>query len=265
MHCSLLSGEIKITDMFWFFKKRHSGEDSNDAQIKAEERFRRLKKCRFKSEAGDNYSVELHRNRLVMELFKKNLFAWCSSSFFSVSDFTVEADFSFDTKDSYSSCGIIFRKGSEFNYYYFLVSNRGYFRVDCVFNGKPVPLIEWTPLCEKIESDVSVKVVALGGYFNFYVNSEKVSSVHDETIGQGDVTFCCQNYDETDNTVVSLKRFLVNSISTDVETAYSEETDIKPAQKYNLPTLSILVAKRSTICQKTLDFLILSLSYSEYL
>jgi tetratricopeptide (TPR) repeat protein len=220
--------------MFWFFKKRHSNENSNDAGIKAEERFSRLKKCRFKSEAGDNYSVELHRHRLVMELFKKNLFAWCSSSFFSVTDFTAEADFSFDTKDSYSSCGIIFRKGSEFNYYYFLVSNRGYFRVDCVFNGKPLPLVEWTPLIEKVERDASVKVVALGGYFNFYVNGEKVCSIHDETIGQGDITFCCQNYDETDTAVVSLKSFLVNSIGTDVETAYSEETDIKPAQKYNL-------------------------------
>ena len=97
-----------------------------------------------------------------------------------------------------------------------------------------MPLIEWTPLSSPAGIEISVKVVGLGGYFNFYVNSEKICSLHDEIIGRGDITFCCQNYDESDSSEISLKRFLVNSVSFDIESEYSDEKDRSADQKYNL-------------------------------
>ena len=220
--------------MFWFFKKKDNYEPGEAVEKRAEEKFVRLKKCRFKNETGSAYTTEIRKHELIFRLLKKNLFAWCESSFFSCTDFTAEADFSFDTDDSYSSAGIIFRKGSDYNYYYFLVSDKGYFRVDCVFNGKPMPMIEWTPLSSSIGQDVSIKVTGLGGYFNFHVNNEKVCSLHDEIIAKGDITFCCQNYDVSDTAEISLKRFSVNSVAFDVEEAYSDEKEIALEQKYNL-------------------------------
>ena len=220
--------------MFLFFKKNNTYKPGNAAEEKAEEKFIRLKKCRFINEASEAYETEIRKHKLIFRLFKKNIFAWCESSFLSCTDFISEADFSFESEDSYSSAGIIFRKGSEYNYYYFLVSNRGFFRIDCVFNGKPMPLIEWTPLSSPAGRDVSVKVTGLDGYFNFYVNSEKICSLHDETIGRGDITFCCQNYDRSDSAEISLKRFLVNSVSFDVESEYSDGKEISAGQKYNL-------------------------------
>ncbi len=97
-----------------------------------------------------------------------------------------------------------------------------------------MPLIEWTPLSTPVGKDVSIKVVGLGGYFNFNVNGEKICSLHDEVIGKGDITFCCQNYDVSEYTEISLKRFLVNTIPFDVESEYSEENEISTDQKFNL-------------------------------
>ncbi len=220
--------------MFWFFKQKDSYKPGTAAEERAEEKFTRLRKCRFSNEAGESYSTDIQRHRLVFRLLRKNVFAWCESRFFSCTDFIAEADFSFDREQAYSSAGIIFRKGSEFNYYYFLVSSKGFFRIDCVFNGKPMPLIEWTPLSSPVGNDVSVKVVALGGYFNFHVNGEKICSLHDEIIAKGDITFCCQNYDLNNTADIILKRFLVNSVGFDVESAYSEGEDISADQKFNL-------------------------------
>ena len=220
--------------MVWFFNKKDSNNYGAALEERVEEKFSRLKKCRFKNEASDSYSAEIRKHELKFRLFRKNVFAWCESSFQSCADFSAEADFSFTDEKSYSSAGIIFRKGSDFNYYYFLVSNRGFFRVDCVFNGKPMPLIEWTPLSTAVGKDISIKVVGLGGYFNFHINGEKICSLHDEIIGKGDITFCCQNYDASDSAEITLKRFLVNTVSFDVESEYSEENEISTDQKFNL-------------------------------
>ena len=220
--------------MFWFFKKNNTYEPGTAVEEKAEEKFNRLKKCRFINETAESYETEILKHKLIFRLLKENVFAWCESSFSSCTDFSAEADFSFETEDSYSSAGIIFRKGSDFNYYYFLVSNRGFFRIDCVFNGKPMPLVEWTPLEKPAGRDVSVKVTGLGGYFSFYVNGEKICLLHDEIIGKGDITFCCQNYDKSDYSEISLKRFLVNTISYEVESEYSDNKDVSAGQKYNL-------------------------------
>ncbi len=220
--------------MFWFFKKNNNYEPGIAVEEKAEEKFARIKKSRFIPERNSSYITEIHKHNLTLRFLKKNLFAWCESRFFSCTDFIAEADFSFETEGAYTSAGVIFRKGSEFNYYYFLVSNRGYFRIDCVFNGKPMPLVEWTALSTDVDKEVFIKIVGLGGYFNFHVNGEKVCSLHDEVIGKGDITFCGQNYDSSELSEVSLSRFLVNSVSFDVESAYSDENDISTDQKYSL-------------------------------
>ena len=98
--------------MFWFFKKNNTYEPGTAVEEKAEEKFSRLKKCRFRNETAESYATEIHKHKLIFRLLKKNIFAWCDSRFFSCTDFIAEADFSFESEDSYSSAGIIFRKGS---------------------------------------------------------------------------------------------------------------------------------------------------------
>ncbi len=220
--------------MFWFLKKQNKAESDSIVEEKVEEKFTSLKKCRFSPEDRNDYQIEISKNSLFMKLKKKNMFAWCENSFYRYEDFIAEADFSFTNPDAYSSAGLVFRKGSEFNYYYFLVSTMGYFRVDCVFNGNPLPLVDWTLLEKETGSDITVKAVGLGGYFDFYVNGNKVCSINDETVSIGGITFCSQNYSSMDESSVLLRRFYINSIPSDVETAYSDKRVISVNQKMNL-------------------------------
>ena len=196
------------------------------------EDFLQPQKSRYKNESFEKYCYEVIPEKgLLFKLERKNLFAWCLPPDSNYSDFDAECSFSFKSSDAYCSGGIIFRMGNDFNYYYFLVSNKGYFRVDCVFNGKPMKLIEWTKIGFELEADITLRVTAWDTYFVFYVNNIQVARFNDETVGSGSITFCAQNYDAMPAAEILFKKINVNSIPEEVEKLYSEKDEIPASQK----------------------------------
>lgn len=211
-------------------KKRSLADD----EVLWKESFTHFKKSRFKNETAENYISNISTGSgLTFSLKKKNFFAWCSASDFSYSDFDAGCSFIFKNPEGYSAAGMLLRMGNDYNYYYFLVSNRGYFRIDCVFNGNPLKRVGWTSLGFplKLEEPISIRVIVWGEQFIFLVNGIQVAKLSDDTVSTGFVTFCAQNYNEADEASFLLKNFYVNPLLIEVEAAYSKNDFIPQPQK----------------------------------
>ncbi|MCL2293490.1 MAG: tetratricopeptide repeat protein [Spirochaetes bacterium] len=212
-----------------FFRKKSA--PTRFTEEKWQEDFSKPQKSRFANETAEKYSSEIiPGSGLLLKIKSKNLFAWCQAPDSNYCDFDAECSFEFKT-NAYCSGGMIFRMGNDFNYYYFLVSNKGYFRVDCVFNNNPIKLIEWTQFTLPIESAVTLRVTAWSNYFLFYINNTQVAKLNDETIGNGSITFCAQNYDTSPEAEILFTKININSIPDDVEKAYSETNEIPLEQR----------------------------------
>ena len=220
--------------IFRFFRKKNINQ-SRFTEEKWTEDFSLPHESRFVSELSEKYESEIiEGSGLLFAIKSKNVFAWCQPPDANYSDFVAECSFLFNKENAYSSGGMVFRMGNDYNYYYFLVSSKGYFRVDCVFNGKPMKLIEWTQIAFPVESVVTLRITAWGSSFVFYVNDIQIARLNDETIGSGSITFCAQNYDTAPEAEILFKKIDINSIPDEVEKAYSENSEIPLSQRFIL-------------------------------
>ncbi|MDR1894237.1 MAG: tetratricopeptide repeat protein [Spirochaetales bacterium] len=189
---------------------------------------------RFKEEAGAGYQCALGRDALELTLNKKNIFAWADDPWFRYGDFVLDADCTFRTP-GYAALGFSFRRINEGNYYYFLISNRGFFRFDQVFNNNPRIIIPWTPLDpppagpNREDSgapglDLTLRIIAYGGRFIFIINGRWAGEAEDETAPLGFLAWAAQNYDEADEARLALRRLRVESRPLGVQGAYEEWT-----------------------------------------
>ena len=128
----------------------------------------------------------------------------------------------------HSACGFLFRYQDEANFYSVLVSNRGFFRFDVVFNGSPRALVAWTetprsrgesPSTEG-EGESSLRIIARGGHFTIVLDGEWAAEAADESFDRGHLAFAAQNYGEGGSTRFSLLSCMVDSRPLEVETWY---------------------------------------------
>lgn len=151
-------------------------------------------------------------------------------------DFVLEGELSLDAQNGYSAAGFLFRYTNEENYYYFLVSSRGYFRFDLLFNRNPIPLIGWTPLGLAVERGgegvlpptLFLRVIANGDHFAFCVDDLCVAEIDDDRLDAGRIAFGGQNYEEQEHAVFHLHRILVDSRALAVQTHYTRWTEELP-------------------------------------
>ncbi|MFP4489830.1 MAG: tetratricopeptide repeat protein [Spirochaetaceae bacterium] len=189
-------------------------------------RFTHPKKARFKTEEGEKHRVRIERGYLSLELNSANLFAWSLNPRYRYRNFVMDLSFSFGSENGHSAGGALFRYVSEENYYYALLSNRGYFRFDVVFNGNPIPLIPWmkVEVPEPEETDefgeITLRIIAHETAFAFFVNGEWIAELNDEMIDAGYVAFAGQNYGEGDAARFYLYNFLIETRAVEVEVLY---------------------------------------------
>jgi len=203
--------------------------------------FRLIDEKRLLPETSAKYRTRLRRKSYILELKKKNLFAWTTCRRYRYSDVFVEADVAIDRDSGYSAVGLILRHLDDENYYYFLVSNRGFFRFDLVFNGNPMRLIEWTPIPSFLKIDwaqsIPLRIIARGSAFSFYLDDEWIGEVTDESVNEGRIGFAAQNYEEKEEARFYLMELSLDSIPVEVERAYLRWTDyvpISPEARVNL-------------------------------
>jgi len=189
--------------MLFFFRKRPAPDPDDILEESWKTGFKRTAGSRFVPESGDGYTVSVGRGAVELRLHKRNLFAWAEDPLYRYRDLSLCGTFSFP-EAAYASAGFVFRYVDASTFYYCLVSNRGHFRLDGVFNGSPFTLIPWTPSPETVGSRFSLRVVALDTRILVAVDETWAAEIEDDRIGAGRIGFACQNYDESDTAMVRM-------------------------------------------------------------
>ncbi len=205
--------------MFSLFKRKKVNPDAIADEL-WETSFKWYQKNRLALEDNDQYSSRVTASGFSLELKKKNLFAWSNSRLFRYRDFHLEAKLSLAGSNGYSAAGIIFHYVNEENFYYFLVSSRGAFRCDVVFNANPLHLVEWTTCPLIKEGKIDLRIIAHGSFYSFYIDDEWVAEFDDDTIPVGRLGLAAQNYNESGNALFYLEKLKVDSKALQVEKAY---------------------------------------------
>ena len=215
--------------------KRNAPDPAEVVEEVWETDFVREKQRRFLPADEGTYAARFEDSSLVLELKKNHLFAWVEDPLYIYRDFVLEGEVSIDGGNGHSSAGFIFRCSSEDFYYYFLVSSRGYFRFDAVFNGTPMPLIDWTPCPEIKRQGLPLRIVANGTNFVFCIDDVAVAEIEDDKIEAGGIAFAAQNYGEKPTALFYLHWIILDSLPPHVLSSYYRWKNLYPMPaKYRL-------------------------------
>ena len=195
---------------------------------------------RFLEESGDGYKTFFDKG-YNLELFRKELFAWSTNPQYQYKNLCIETalDFSkinilvpetqseinFQNGENsgniksagFCAFGIMLRCVNDSNFYMLLISDKGQFRFDVVFNGTQMPLLGWTKIPEnknkKQSKDlVPLQIIANGTSFSIIINNQYVTTIQDDTIqSEGYISFAGQNWTEHEKVCCSLPYFVIES------------------------------------------------------
>ena len=234
---------LSIHMLRWIMSRlgRKKPEEGDLREEKWKSNFSILKKKRFIEENTDSFKAVHSHNAFRVELKRSNLFAWALFSPFQYKNFVVETDITIDPGNGHSAAGLQFRYKDEENHYYALISNKGFFRFDVVFNGNPSPLIPWLEIpSPKGHSSFRFRLIAHNDSFSFYLNDQWIAEISDETFDTGLLTFAAQNYDDKEHASYELARMMLESRPVEVEVWYYRWTKVIPAE----PQRRVALARR---------------------
>jgi tetratricopeptide (TPR) repeat protein len=239
--------------MFDFLKRLFRRSDEIDPSATVEEYwqtdFSKADSSRFREETGEGYAARFARKRLTLELLREGLFAWVRDPVYRYTDCVIEAVFASGPGNGYSACGLLFRYQDDTNFYSIMVSNRGYFRLDAVFNGSPMPVIGWTELPVRVSSEgdpevpelagggISLRLIVRGGHFTVIIDDVWAAEASDDTFALGSIAFAGENFSGTPKAFFELRAIGVESRPMEVETLYfrwNRYIQIEPAARVHL-------------------------------
>jgi tetratricopeptide (TPR) repeat protein len=220
------------------FKRRKA---ERDPSIPVEELwhcdFSRQRECRFKPETGDGYASSLGKEGLALALDRKGLFAWSSMDPWLYSDFCLDFEFSLGEGAVDCAAGMLLRMADEKSFLSVMVSAAGYFRLDSVLNGSPMPLIPWTEAEASEDGIARVRVIARGERITVIVNGRWAGEAEEEGLARGGLAFAAQNYGTMDSMSATLKRLSIESRPSEVEVLhyrYGSFVKAEPIARYRL-------------------------------
>lgn len=187
--------------------------------------FRWLEPRPFPATRGEFYAAQYERGAYTLTLAKDSFFAWETfTSDQRFTDFVLEAHVELDPANGHSAAGVLFRHVNDENFYSLLVSSRGNFRVDLLFNNHPMHLVEWTRLAEPDAGERpggaearAIRIVAHGSRFTFLVDDEWVGEIEDEVLSSGGFGFGAQNFAGAGKGVFRLRKIHVEARPIEVE------------------------------------------------
>lgn len=179
-----------------FFRRRRPPAGST-VQDLLHTSFRLLEPRPFPAESAPGYRSVQEKRGFRLSVLKQDCFAWTlMAGSPRYRDFHLDASVSFDPDNGHSAAGFVFRYVDEENFYAFLLSDRGLFRFDVLFNGTPIHLVEWTPFPLAEDLAQNLRILARGSHFSFYAEDEWLAEIEDETQEAGTIGFAVQNYHE---------------------------------------------------------------------
>jgi len=190
--------------------------------------FRWLDQKPFPEEQAEHHAAFYTRGAYQLTIAKESYFVWETlEEERRLGDFTVEAEVELDPSNGHSAIGMLFRQVNDENFYMFLLSTRGNYRVDLLFNNHPRALVEWTSLPERGGGAVpgesfrrSLRIVAHGARFSFHVDEEWVGELEDDVLPEGGIGFAAQNFAGAGPGTFRLRRFHLDARPMAVEKEY---------------------------------------------
>lgn len=168
--------------------------------------FTKQKKTRFPEENQEAYTAVYQKGVLLLSIKKPSCMVWVDDPMYRYSDAVIEGELQFHDTQSYYAAGFQFRKTDDFSYYSFLISTKGYFRLDLRFNNSPVVLVGWTEIPyfeEKSSFRIHFRLIALGSKFTLVLNNRWAAEVSDDTIPSGKIAFLGTAYESNPHSPVS--------------------------------------------------------------
>ncbi|MCX7654979.1 MAG: tetratricopeptide repeat protein [Treponemataceae bacterium] len=255
-----------------FFRKKEEDPD----QIKEEVWTTDLShpgKGRFIPEESAKYRGYYTKQGFKLELHHEQTLTWIEDPLYRYQDLFIQLDVYFSTPTAYYAGGLQFHRIDDTSYYSLLVSNRGYFRLDLLFNGKTMPLIGWTEIPrgkgkdttgkskknssteQEIQegpsafrrsrttpiSAVQIGLIVSGERMCILINNRWAAEIQDATIPEGRLSLLGVLYEKAKEAQEPASLFFphihVDSRSLNVEAYYIRWTSfipISPSARYNL-------------------------------
>ena len=204
----------------WLFRKRKKAEKDSIVGELWECQFSRKGKNRFELEDTEFLKVEIEERSLRLTAKKRDLFVWSLNNLYRYKDFVLDAVISIDKDNGHSAAGILFRYADDRNYYYIMVSEDGYFRLDVVFNGTPRILIPWTSCNLESPREIRIKIIMHGLSIILFLDDVWIGEIDDDTIDAGYIAFGGQNFSNNDVAYFILSEIRLESRAVEVELNY---------------------------------------------
>jgi tetratricopeptide (TPR) repeat protein len=209
-----------------FFKRGPIDQDGTPEERWSAD-FSKLRSSRFQEETEETYQATIGRRGLELRLKKARQLAWVEDPLYRYSNAVIEALVRFPAAEEgktscYAAAGLLFRYSDAGSYYSILISTKGFFRVDAVFNGTPMPLIGWTECPDRtsIGRGALLRVIALGDRLTFVVDDLWAAEIEDSTHSIGRIAFAVAGYDDCPDVSARLESFRIDSRSLDVEAVH---------------------------------------------
>lgn len=206
----------------WLFWKRKKEKDILAGEL-WESQFSRKDKNRFELEDTESLKAAIEDNSLMLTAKKQNLFVWSVNNFYRYKDFVLDAVLSIDKDNGHSATGILFRFADDRNYYYFMVSENGYFRLDVVFNETPRILIPWTSCNLETPGEIRIKIIVHGFSIALFLDDLWIGEIDDDTIDTGYIAFGGQNFSNNNRAHFILSKIRIESRAFEVENSYQNQ------------------------------------------
>ncbi|MCL2374033.1 MAG: tetratricopeptide repeat protein [Treponema sp.] len=196
-----------------FFRNLFQREKPDPDEIveeKWEADFSRQSHARFGTCSESSHDVFLRKNlfysghSLVLAAKKTGCITWVESAEHRYRDLHISGTIRIDAKGGYGAGGMLFRIVDEGTHYSFLVSSKGYFRLDALRNGMPFPLVGWTELPlrtgETLGPDQAVdfSIIACGSRIVILIRGRWAAEVDDSSISEGTIGFAAVSYEPGD-------------------------------------------------------------------
>jgi len=217
-----------------------------------------LKKKRFDKREDEKFYFNRQHAELILKLKQRNVFAWAENPWYRYDNFIYSVVMRFDSDSGYYSGGLVFRFLDNENFYYFILSNKGYFRFDRLLNGIPEVLIPWTETEVFNERENNITVIADSDSFVFLINDEWAAELEDDGLNAGRIGLGAQNYDESEQAQVNFTSIELESRPLDVEKIHyrwKEYIEIDPVVRsklarsfytINRPELAVVQLKKAS-------------------
>lgn len=167
--------------------------------------FFKVPKIPFDIKPESSYDAYRENGPLCISLKKTGSIAWLEAPGRRFRDQIIEAKLRLDSLGGYAAAGLMFRIADGGNYYLALVSSKGYFRLDLMKNGSPLPLIGWTEVpVSAMQADgegrdltltINLTAAACGDHLVFLVGGRWTAETYDTALTEGHTGFALASYE----------------------------------------------------------------------